>query len=405
MSFLRVLGRHPNATRPAGHYEGKVIWPEWLSTPDKWGLYRVNDPFGENPPTEFSEERIWFSFTYANIDLGSHPMPARVFPKNTYLEASQTALPMAVIVHPFARRGSLLLVIFIVFALPLRLPGQEPEGAPEFMHCLKEAYPDAGQALDSLMARFESELIGEGLLESPEPEDYRGLLQRLASGQRIEWTDYQGFSDRFRDLTPDSTALRACNAWLERFKATHPEAVLTRFLDRREAMVREGIPADLQAAALLDILRETHLDQPFYRLYTYYLVDLQALSPEGAGLDALTPFSGYSVIPQPGANIMRVYLNERNQFILSDQVVTPENLTGQVLQHARQFGPEAWYIIEPEADVKFSSLQALQDQIALAISQVRDQYSRTTLGKTWTELSAEERALVSQKFPLRITLP
>ena len=102
---------------------------------------------------------------------------------------------------------------------------------------------------------------------------------------------------------------------------------------------------------------------------------------------------------------MRVYLNERNQFILSDQVVTPENLTGQVLQHARQFGPEAWYIIEPEADVKFSSLQALQDQIALAISQVRDQYSRSVLGKTWTELNEEERDLVSQKFPLRITLP
>ena len=312
---------------------------------------------------------------------------------------------MALILRRFTRRGSLLLALSLVFALPFRLPGQEPDGAAEFMGCLKEAYPDAGQALDSLMARFESELITEGLLESQEPEDYRGLLQRLASGQRIEWVDYQGFSDRYRNLAPDSTALRACNAWLERFKATHPEAVLTRFMDRREAMVREAIPSDLQAAALLDILRETHLDQPFYRLHTYYLIDLQVLTPEGGTLEALTPFSGYSVIPQPGANIMRVYLNERNQFILSDQVVTPEFLTGEVLRHARQFGPEAWYIIEPEADVKFSSLQALQDRIALAVSQVRDQYSRTVLGKTWTELNPDERDLVSQKFPLRMTLP
>jgi len=327
------------------------------------------------------------------------------FPENPYLDGSQTALPMALILRPFARRGALLLMLFPVLALPIRLAGQEVDGATEFMECLKEAYPDAGRALDSLMARFESELIGEGLLESREPEDYRGLLQRLASGQRIEWLDYRGFSDRFRDLTPDSAALRACNASLERFKATHPEAVLTRFMDRREAMVREAIPADMQAAALLDIMRRTHLDQPFYRLHTYYLIDLQALSPEGAGLDALTPFSGYSVIPQPGANILRIYLNERNQFILADQVVTPEHLTGQVLRHARQFGPEAWYIIEPEADVKFSSLQALQDRIALAISQVRDQYSKTVLGKTWTELNPEERSLVSQKFPLRITLP
>ena len=56
-------------------------------------------------------------------------------------------------------------------------------------------------------------------------------------------------------------------------------------------------------------------------------------------------------------------------------------------------------------DVKFSSLQALQDRIALAVSQVRDQYSRTVLGKTWTELNPDERDLVSQKFPLRMTLP
>ena len=300
---------------------------------------------------------------------------------------------------------SLALILVLSLALPCRISGQETDQAAGFMSCLREAYPDAGTALDSLMYQFESELIGAGLLESRLPEDYRGLLQRLASGQRIEWIDYQGFSDRFRDLTPDSTALRACNAWLERFKATHPEAVLTRFLDRREAMVRESIPADMQAAALLDILRETHLDQAFYRLHTYYLIDLQALTPAGTGLDGLTPFTGYSVVPQPGANILRVYLNKRNQFLISDQLVTPEQLTQQVSRHARRFGPEAWYIIEPEPDVKFGSLQALQDRIALAVSEMRDQYARSVLGKTWTELNPNERALISQKYPLRITLP
>jgi hypothetical protein len=288
---------------------------------------------------------------------------------------------------------------------PLGLPAQETDGAAEYLECLEKTYPDSGAALYSLISRFEAELIGQGLLESHTSEDYRGLLQRLASGQRIEWVDYQGFSDRFLNLAPDSLALRACNAWLERFKATHPDAVLTRFMDRREAMVREAIPSDLQASALLDILKETHLDQVFYRLHTYYLIDLQALSPSDTGPDGLIPFTGYAVVPQPGANILSVFLNERNQFIVSDQLVTPEQLTEQVLQHARRFGPEAWYIIAPEPDVKFSSLQALQDRIALAIAQVRDQYAQSVLGKTWIELNPEERALVSQKFPLRITLP
>ena len=329
----------------------------------------------------------------------------RLFLEIPYLVTSQSTQPMALNIYFLTRPGVKLLVLLMVFGFPVRLPAQETDGAAEYMVCLEEVYPDSGTALESLMNRFEAELIGQGLLESRTSEDYRGLLQRLASGQRIEWVDYRSFSDRYRNLAPDSLALRACNAWLERFKATHPEAVLTRFLDRREAMVREAIPADLQASALLDILRETHLDQVFYRLHTYYLIDLQALSPLETGQDGLIPFTGYSVIPQPGANILRVYLNERNQFLLSDQVVTAERLTEQVLQHARRFGQEAWYIIEPEPDVKFGSLQALQDRIALAVGEVRDQYARTVLGKTWIELNPEERALVSQRFPVRITLP
>ena len=312
---------------------------------------------------------------------------------------------MALKLHLRPRQGVAILVLFLIIGFPFRLRAQETDGAAEYMECLEKAYPDSGAALDSLISRFEAELIGQGLLESRTSEDYRGLLQRLASGQRIEWLDYQGFSDRFRNLVPDSAALRACNAWLERFKATHPEAVLTRFMDRREAMVREAIPSDLQASALLDILKETHLDQVFYRLHTYYLIDLQSLSPTETGPDGFIPFSGYSVVPQPGANILSVFLNERNQFFVSDQLVTPERLTEQVLQHARRFGPEAWYVIEPEPDVKFSSLQALQDRIALAVTSVRDQYARSVLGKTWTELNRDERVLVSDKFPLRITLP
>lgn len=273
------------------------------------------------------------------------------------------------------------------------------------MTCLNQTYQDSGEALDILMNGFEAELIAQGLLESRNSEDYRGLLQRLASGQRIERAGYLRFSDRYQNITPDSDALQVCRAGLENFKATNPETTLTRFLDRREAMIRESIPADLQAAALLDILGETELDEPFYRLHTYYLVDLQALPPADTGLEAATPFAGYQVVPEPGANIMRLYLNERNQILFSDRLITPEQLSEQVLRHARQFGTQAWYIIEPEPDVKFSSLQALQDQIARAVGSVRDQYARSVLGKTWTEMNTEERALVAEKFPLRITLP
>lgn len=324
-----------------------------------------------------------------------------VFPENPYLVDSQTTLPMARSILFLTR----LPLWFFLTALPLLAAGQSTSRENEFMDCLRQGYPDAGASLGQLMEGYEAELIGQGLLSSSSSDDYRGLLQRLASGQRIEWADYNPFSDRFQEIAPDSVALKACKARLENFKATNPEATLTRFLDRRDAMIRESIPADMQASALLDILGETELDEPFYRLHTYYLIDLMALPPEDGGLGVLSPYGGYQAVPEPGANIMQLYLNERNQILLSDQLITPELLTERVLQHARRFGPKAWYIIAPEPDVKFSSLQNLQDRIALAITQVRDQYARSVLGKTWIELSPEERTLVAQKFPLHITLP
>lgn len=312
---------------------------------------------------------------------------------------------MARIAGLFARLGIKLPMCLFLLALPLHSHAQGTTRETDFMACLKQGYPDAGAALDQLMEGFESELIEQGLLESPASDDFRGLLQRLASGQRIEWADYRPFSDRYQEIYPDSAALQACKTGLENFKATNPEAVLTRFLDRREAMLREGIPAEMQAAALLDILGETELDEPFYRLHTYYLVDMQALPPADGGLGVLSPYAGNRVVPEPGANILQLYLNRRNQILLADQLIAPEQLTERVLQHARRFESKAWYIIAPEPDVKFSSLQNLQDRIALAVTQVRDQYARSVLGKTWIELNAEERNLVAQKFPLHITLP
>jgi hypothetical protein len=76
-----------------------------------------------------------------------------------------------------------------------------------------------------------------------------------------------------------------------------------------------------------------------------------------------------------------------------------------VRDHARTFEQSSLYIIEIEPDVKYSQFVSVKDQIALAISEVRDFYSRSILGKNLTELTTSEQAAVFEKYPIRIVMP
>ena len=74
-------------------------------------------------------------------------------------------------------------------------------------------------------------------------------------------------------------------------------------------------------------------------------------------------------------------------------------------RHALTYEQSALYIIQVETDVKYGNFISLKDQIALAVSQVRDTYARRILGKTLTELTPEEQEAVFDKYPIRIISP
>ncbi|MBC2839993.1 hypothetical protein [Robiginitalea sp. SC105] len=294
-----------------------------------------------------------------------------------------------------------------MFFLSIALPAAGQSIPPEetFFSCLRETFVPDGSPLDSLMRTYESELIGEGILEGPEALDFRGLLQRIASGQRIDTGDPGSFNARLRSLPRDSTAWRRCQLELERFRSGNPDAVLTRFMDRRDILVTEGISAELQASSLLDILGESEFNWPFYRLQTYYLIDLQARAPVNPEVLAESVSEQAARYANRGANVFRVYLNERSQTIVSDRLVDEAGLSELVYRHAREFGPEALYIIDLELDVKYRQFILLKNRITLAVSEVRDQYARRVFGKTFTELSEAESLLLSRRFPIRVVLP
>ncbi len=281
---------------------------------------------------------------------------------------------------------------------------QEVPMEDELLNCVRTSFSGSGETLDSLMTLFESELVLEGLMESREANDYRGLLQRIASEQPILKGMDSYFFTQFRNLQPDSAIIQSCVETMERYMAQFPEGRLGQALSLREESIADGIRPSEQASAFLGILDTEDFESPIYRFLTYHIIDGQAY--ETATTSPTREFIGRpGLVNEYGANLFRVRMNKQNQVITGDQLITFEELLSRVQMHARRFEDQASYVVEIEDDVKYTSFVILKDQIALAITQVRDNYARRYLGKTLTELTLEEQQVVFDKYPIRIVSP
>ncbi|MEJ2162403.1 MAG: hypothetical protein P8X60_03555 [Robiginitalea sp.] len=296
--------------------------------------------------------------------------------------------------------------LFFAICLIVSFAGstQETPIEDELFSCIRFSFSGNSQMLDSLITTFESELIDEGLLESRGAEDYRGLLQRIASEQPILRGMDSYFFTRFRNMAPDSMAILTCLETMDRYAVRFPEDLLGRTLNLRQESMTERIPPSTQAAAFLEILEGVDFEIPLYRFLTYHIIDGQAYET-AITTPSLDDLRNRGLMNVNGANVFRVLMNEANQLISGDQLISFDQLLTLVQMHARRFEDRAVYIVEVEEDVKYTSFITLQDQIALAITQVRDDYARRYLGKTLTELTQEEQEAVFYKFPIQIVSP
>lgn len=297
--------------------------------------------------------------------------------------------------------------LFLFFAgtlIPVFSLGQELAIEEELFDCLRWSYTDRDEALDSLIVTFESELIAEGLMRNSSAEEYRGLLQRIASGQPILRGMDSYFFTRFRNMAPDTLSILTCVERMERYVAQNPESRFGQTVALRELAMQENVPPDMQASDFLEILRISDFETPIYRFLTYHIIDGQAYET-ATSPPTLDDLRRRGLISESGANLFQVYMNTAGQLIVNDQLIPQEELLELVQEHARRFEEEAIYVVEIEDDVKYASYIGLKDQIALAITQVRDNYARRFLGKTLTELNEEERDAVFLRYPIRLVSP
>lgn len=306
---------------------------------------------------------------------------------------------------PFSGPRLLRVLLCLSLHVSISVSGQSPLVENQVFECIRQSFVPNGASLDSLMLRYEAQLIEMGLLQSGSAPDYQNLIQRVASGQRIETPMPLQFGTALRELSRDSLAWRDCQFTLERYRTQNPESTVSRFMDRRDVMIVENIGPDVQAAALLDILGPPEFGLPFYRMETYYLLDLlsRAAGQPGPLPDPVSEQAAR--YDGRGANVFRIYLNEETQTLVEDRLVSPVQLGEMVHRHAREFGPEALYVVDLEMDVKYRQFILLRDQITLAVSEVRDQYARRVFGKTLSEVTEAESLLLEERFPVRVVSP
>jgi hypothetical protein len=301
----------------------------------------------------------------------------------------------------------LVLLLLLVYSSH-QLRAQQAAIETEIFDCVRAAYQSGGYSLDSLMLSFEANLVGEGLISDRSGAEYRSLLQQIASGQRILRPMERLFSSQVARIIPDSAAYKECLYLQVRFLRRAPESTFSRFAAQTMTIRDSSMTAREESRILLNVLDEAALEQPLYRLLTYYLIDLAATeeSFETPSLDSIRDEGNNRLDPLgTGQNSLRLYYTQENQILIDNVRMDPEYVNRRIERHLRSYGADAVFVVDIDPDLSFRDYMAVKDQILLVIDSVRNQYAQERFGKTLASLTEAEKAMVDRRYPIQVIFP
>ena len=101
--------------------------------------------------------------------------------------------------------------------------------------------------------------------------------------------------------------------------------------------------------------------------------------------------------------VLQVELNAHDQLICDGRPLTAEQLTEAVVSMASV--NRTGHIVSIQADraSTYDAYFRMQDAIVAAYHQLREQYAKTHYGKRYRQLTSEERSMVNDYYPQRIS--
>ena len=102
-------------------------------------------------------------------------------------------------------------------------------------------------------------------------------------------------------------------------------------------------------------------------------------------------------------HVMSIRLDAQDQLSLDGTLLTPRQLTEQLVQRVEQDRLEHVVSIETDRATTYEAYFHVQNAVVRAYATLRDQRARAICGKSYAKLTAEEREDIDHYYPQRIS--
>ena len=100
---------------------------------------------------------------------------------------------------------------------------------------------------------------------------------------------------------------------------------------------------------------------------------------------------------------MNVEIDANNQLTLNGKAVTPAQLTEEVRTMA-SINPTGHVVaVQADREATYEAYFRMQDAVVSAYNSLRQQYAQKHYGKSYQLCTAEERSVINDRYPQRIS--
>ena len=103
------------------------------------------------------------------------------------------------------------------------------------------------------------------------------------------------------------------------------------------------------------------------------------------------------------STLMALHVTVGNQLLLNDKPIKVASLQGEIVKFVNRLGKRHLISIESDRDANYDLYFQMQNQIMMAYNQIRDEYSQSHFGKSFSSLSSAQKEKVRKACPQRIT--
>lgn len=103
------------------------------------------------------------------------------------------------------------------------------------------------------------------------------------------------------------------------------------------------------------------------------------------------------------STLMALHVTADHQLLLNDKPIKVASLQGEVVRFVNRFGKKHLISIESDRDADYNLYFQMQNQIMMAYTQIRNDYSQKHFGKSFAALAAPQKEKVRKSCPQRVT--